>query len=282
MKTDASGFAASSTGFAETFASNEQLEPGDLVVLDASGPERVKKSGSSDGVVLGIVSQDPAFLAGASDHASGSIARYPVAFEGKTVVKATTENGPIKTGDYLAPATTPGKVMKASPNSPILAVALEDFNESHPSGTLMVYVKPSFGREASQNGAVSGGNGGSSSGGSRQSPRSGLATIKAGDKSVHVSFETLGGYPVLRVTSYEVPNGTFGIREVSDTGFTIVLSEMQFSDMTFAWTAEPPTEVLMPTPSIDPTLPTPVILPPEERPPDDGEDLPPSLPSPSE
>ena len=68
--------------------------------------------------------------------------------------------------------------------------------------------------------------------------RSGLATIYAGDKSVTVSFETVGAYPAVQVTPYGMPTGGFGVAEVTDVGFRITLLEAQTTDITFAWSAD--------------------------------------------
>jgi hypothetical protein len=80
---------------------------------------------------------------------------------------------------------------------------------------------------------------GSASGGTAAAPRAGLAVIASGDKQVDVTFESLASFPIVHATPYDLPTGEWGIRNVTDVSFTIVLMQEQTIDLRFAWTAEP-------------------------------------------
>jgi hypothetical protein len=56
--------------------------------------------------------------------------------------KSTTENGPIRRGDLLVTAATPGHAMRADepPPGTILGKALEPLDAAHRSGVILVLV----------------------------------------------------------------------------------------------------------------------------------------------
>ncbi len=123
MRTNASGWSTGSYDFAEMFPSDEVLEAGDVVVFDTSDEKVRRSSESYDGLVAGIVSTKPGFLAG--DSIEGD---YPVALAGRVPVKVSLENGPIAVGDPLTTSSTPGYAMKATEAGPIVGNALENYN----------------------------------------------------------------------------------------------------------------------------------------------------------
>ena len=228
MRTNASGWGTGSYDFAEMFPSNEALEPGDIVVVDLSSPEKIKRSTSAnEGRLVGIISTKPGFLAGENNAGD-----YPVALAGRVPTKVSTENGAIKSGDALVASSQPGVAMRASAPGPSVGVALQDWDGASVT-SIVAYVNVTYFVPDGQ--AIA--SGGSSV--SSQSPRSGLATIKSGDMQVDVTFESLNSYPIIQVTPYGIPVGGFGIHNVTDRGFTIVLLQSQSFDLVLSWTAEP-------------------------------------------
>jgi hypothetical protein len=102
-----------------------------------SNKQYVRKSRSpSDRAIIGVVSGAPAVLFEGSQlqvaPAPGAFTRGrkpPVALAGRVAVKVNLENGPIETGDYISPSSTPGVGMKARSDSPIVGIALEKFRD---------------------------------------------------------------------------------------------------------------------------------------------------------
>jgi hypothetical protein len=73
--------------------------------------------------MVGVVSTQPGFVAGA--YTSDS---YPIGLIGRVPVKVTTENGAIKSGDYLTSSSTEGYAMKALLSGKVIGTALEDLD----------------------------------------------------------------------------------------------------------------------------------------------------------
>ncbi|MBI5071910.1 hypothetical protein HZB93_03415 [Candidatus Falkowbacteria bacterium] len=131
MRTNASGWATGSFDFAEMFLSNEFLEAGDVVVLDETTNEYVKKSVAAyDAMALGIVSTEPGFLAGTNvNFDDPSVDQgYPIALAGRVPTKVSVENGPIRPGDFLTTSSAAGVAMKATESGMIIGTALESFD----------------------------------------------------------------------------------------------------------------------------------------------------------
>ncbi len=64
----------------------------------------------------------------------------PVALSGRVPVIVSTENGPIKPGDYLTTSTIPGVAMKATKGGSIIGTAMAVF-DSEEVGLTLVFVK---------------------------------------------------------------------------------------------------------------------------------------------
>jgi hypothetical protein len=106
---------------AERYTSEDVLEPGDVVAIDNVNSHAVRRTSfqyQSD--ILGVVSTDPGFVGGAYTENS-----YPIALIGRVPVKVSTENGPIRLGDYLTSASIAGYAMKADLAGRVLGRALE-------------------------------------------------------------------------------------------------------------------------------------------------------------
>jgi hypothetical protein len=92
---------------AEDIPAADDVGPGDVVVIDSESLVRVVKSTKAyDTAVAGIISATPGMLINTEDSDT------PLALAGRVVVKASTENGPIKAGDLLTTSNTAGHIMK--------------------------------------------------------------------------------------------------------------------------------------------------------------------------
>ncbi len=256
MRTNAAGWGTGSYDFAEMFPSSETLEPGDIVVLDPTLPQGVKKSTSAyEQNILGIVSTRPGFLAG-----NNATSSYPIALSGRVPTKVSDENGPVHAGDMLTPSSQPGIAMKATGPGPVVGVAMQDMQGTAVT-SVIAYVHVEW------NGAsASGASSGSGSTGSTVI-RKGFAKIFAGSQEVTVSFDTIQAYPMILATPVGQA-GDWWISNQTDSGFTINLAAAENHDVLFSWTAEatPSGTVLTNSDNtyteIDPTSGDPVAPPP--------------------
>ena len=113
---------------AEVYATNDtSLTMGHVVSLDPGLKAGVRKSTGAYGDAVGIVSTKPAQLIGSMDD-SDAISGVPIALAGRVPVLVTDENGPVKSGDMLTTASTPGYAMKALRGGPVIGVAMSGFN----------------------------------------------------------------------------------------------------------------------------------------------------------
>jgi hypothetical protein len=103
------------------------LEAGDVAQIDSSISQFVKKSTSKNNFI-GIVSENPGFRLSLNQDKAD--AKYvPIALSGRVPVKVSTENGPIKAGDFLtASALHPGVATKAIKAGQVVAQALEGYD----------------------------------------------------------------------------------------------------------------------------------------------------------
>jgi len=114
----------SGADLAERYTSQEELQKGEVVSIDPQNNHGVKKAlYQYQPDVLGVVSTDPGFVAGAYTKDS-----YPIALIGRVPVKVSTENGMIRTGDSLSAASVPGHAMKARLAGRVIGKALESLN----------------------------------------------------------------------------------------------------------------------------------------------------------
>lgn len=239
IATNADGWATNETyDYAERFFSTDDLRPGDLVVADVDGTDSVRRSATKNDAILGIVSTRPGFITGA--RATGT---HPIALAGRVPTRVLTTNGPIRAGDELAPSDTPGVAVKAVGAGPTVGVALESY-DAPTEGRISVFVQPGWrgGEVVQEKSETSSAVTFIEYTDPGVSPRSGLAIIFAGQKEVNVSFPTLNTYPLVTVTPYGITNGGWGLRNVNDHGFVMVLESEQTADLTVAWKAEPSQE----------------------------------------
>jgi hypothetical protein len=237
IATNADGWSTSSTyDYAERYFSHEPLVPGDVVVIDPSTKEYVKKSASLQDVPVGIVSTKPGFITGGYLKDT-----YPIALAGRVPTRVSTGNGPILIGDPLRSSAIPGVAEKATGPSHIVGIALESYDLPD-VGLISVFVKPGFSMGSlASNGSLSSSEQTSITNVFTQNPerRQGLAKIYAGETSVHVTFPTLQAYPVVHVRPYGAIGESYWVSDVGDDGFTVVLSAPASAERTFSWIARP-------------------------------------------
>ncbi|MBI4210019.1 MAG: hypothetical protein HY544_00740 [Candidatus Diapherotrites archaeon] len=119
-----------------------EYEPGDLVVM-AEDRKAGKATKDTAQKILGAVTLKPGVVGVSYDigmDVTETIANYNylelekmynakmIALIGYTPLKVSTENGPIKPGDPITVASTPGVGMKANPGQPIVGYAFESFD----------------------------------------------------------------------------------------------------------------------------------------------------------
>lgn len=125
------GTQASGADFAEQLAVRGEsagLAPGDVLVISADADRAVERSAAPfSTAVIGVYSTRPGVLAGAPD-VDGPLPGVPVAITGIVPCKVSTENGPIRRGDLLVTAATPGHAMRAGlapPAGTVLGKAMQ-------------------------------------------------------------------------------------------------------------------------------------------------------------
>ncbi|HRW07349.1 MAG TPA: hypothetical protein P5121_19730 [Caldilineaceae bacterium] len=138
---------------AETFATDERSEPGDLMVLipeDRDVPAvRLATQGTQEALV-GVVSTNPGlvFDQGKSYFAGDNSnlitdKKTAVAMIGRVPAKFSLENGPIAVGDPLTISSTPGVAMKATQAGQIIGYAMQS-SDSAQDGKLLVWLQVGF------------------------------------------------------------------------------------------------------------------------------------------
>ena len=123
--------------------SAEALEPGDVLVIDPELGEAVRRSFEpSSPLLAGVYSTKPSVLGmGERDVNEMLVGDVPVALLGIVPTKVSAENGPIRPGDLLTTAATPGHAMKATlpaPQGTLLGKALAPLAEG--TGVIRVLV----------------------------------------------------------------------------------------------------------------------------------------------
>lgn len=135
---------------AETFATDQRSEPGDLMVLipeDRSVPAVRLAMRGEQGALVGVVSTNPglvfdegkSYFAGDNSHLI-SDNKTVVAIVGRVPAKFSLENGPIAVGDPLTTSSRPGVAMKATEAGQIIGYALQS-SDSAKEGKLLVWLQ---------------------------------------------------------------------------------------------------------------------------------------------
>jgi len=129
----------------------QKAEPGDVVIVDAASLNKFRKSDTAYAKeIAGVISDTGAFVIGA-----GGDGRAALAMAGLVRTKVTTENGPIKVGDYLVASSKSGYAMRYDPASGLPAglvgMALETLESGE--GKIKVLINKGY-VAGSQAGAV--------------------------------------------------------------------------------------------------------------------------------
>ncbi|MEX2055273.1 MAG: hypothetical protein WD972_03760, partial [Candidatus Andersenbacteria bacterium] len=119
---------------------DSSIEMGDVVclsnikLLDPGGEEVTtqgvlrKCNSPNDPRLVGIISTNPGVTLGSVDSVTGNSDRRTLALAGRVPVKISTENGPVKIGDYLTSSSIPGVAMKASGFNNVIGMSLGNFD----------------------------------------------------------------------------------------------------------------------------------------------------------
>lgn len=111
------------------FAKEEELVLPGQVVSYTDNPLEVSKSNNlNSNLIAGVASVSP--KVNIDKLVNGSTASVPTLMRGSSIVYISEENGPIKRGDFLAPASIPGYVMRATKPGMVVGRALEDFDST--------------------------------------------------------------------------------------------------------------------------------------------------------
>lgn len=138
---------------AETFATDQRTEPGDLVVFIPEDREfpAVRLTGKPyEGAIVGVVSTSPGlvfdqgktYLAGDNTNLITD-KKTVVAMVGRVPTKFSLENGPIAIGDPLTSGSAPGTAMKATKAGQIIGYAMQSSSaaEAVKSGKLLLWLQ---------------------------------------------------------------------------------------------------------------------------------------------
>jgi len=235
IATNADGWETQNTyDYAERYESVEQLVPGDLVVADPSGVNKVMRATSVTQALLGIVSTKPGFVTGR--YYEGN---YPIALAGRVPTRVSTANGSINVGDYLTVHDgNPGVAVKATGAGNVIGIALESYDKVE-EGLVSVFVKPGY-----TMGSIA--QSGSQTVIQTSQPETaqrveieGLASILAGATEVHVSYNTILAFPMAYAAPHASIDGSWWIANRTDKGFDIIISQAQTHDVDFTWMARP-------------------------------------------
>lgn len=151
----ASNTTVQSADLAENYISSHVMEAGDIVMPEGNGNNQaiIKTTQTYQSEAIGIVSHNPGVTLN-SDAQTDSVHPhlYPVALQGRVVLKVTTENGSISAGDVLTTSSITGVGMKANNKGVIVAKALEGYTNPDPKaiGRIMVFVSLSYQSDIAQ------------------------------------------------------------------------------------------------------------------------------------
>lgn len=110
---------------AENYPSKSDLDAGDIVMIVGGGYiDRATLDQSQK--ILGVISTKPGIVLGGQNGNSNGY--YPVALTGRVPIKVSSENGPVKAGDFLTVSSQVGVAAKATGPGFIIGKALADFS----------------------------------------------------------------------------------------------------------------------------------------------------------
>jgi len=112
---------------AETFASDQTLQKGELVRLDAtpgSDWKKIERTSAKSDNAIGIISTNPTLVMGNNPFTNSR--SYPVGLTGVLPTKVVAQNGLVKRGDFVTVSDTAGAGMRANNGDLTVGIALED------------------------------------------------------------------------------------------------------------------------------------------------------------
>jgi hypothetical protein len=149
---------------AELYETKPDVEAGDVVSISQDSIEydaewglqkmSVLEKATPGSRVVGVVSISPSVTMGRTIKDSpNALNPQPIALAGRTPVKVSEENGPIKAGDLLGPSSVPGVASKNEKAGFIIGAALEDYvpPEDGSQGKVMIFVHTEYSSGARTN-----------------------------------------------------------------------------------------------------------------------------------
>jgi hypothetical protein len=127
--------------FAEMLPAERDLEPGDVLGIDAEG-RLVRSSLPYQGNVVGVYSTRPGYLGGGDSF--GRDGHAPLALVGIVPVKASLENGSIRPGDMLVASSSPGHAMRGGEGAPqgsVIGKALDALEDGRATIRMIVMLQ---------------------------------------------------------------------------------------------------------------------------------------------
>ena len=132
---------------AEIYQTSEKTVAGDILMLDAENPLKMKLAEkNAAGKLTGVVSTSAGVILSANGPvvSDGNNESYITAEQtllvltGKAPVKVNNENGAIKVGDYITASSTPGVGMKANAGDQVVGIAMENFDSAKQGSVLIL------------------------------------------------------------------------------------------------------------------------------------------------
>ncbi len=118
-------------------------QPGDVVEIDPSQPNRFRVSGEAHNVrVAGVISTQPGVTLNDKTGAETPAQGPALALAGRVPVKVTNANGAIRIGDLLVASDLPGHAMRAGDferRGAVIGKALEDFDADRGNIQMLVW-----------------------------------------------------------------------------------------------------------------------------------------------
>lgn len=221
----ASNTTVQSADLAENYISSQILESGDIVMPASDGNNQavMKTSQEYQSQTIGIISAKPGVTLNSdatTDTTHPNL--YPMALQGRVLVKVTSQNGPIAAGDILTTSSIPGVAMKATKNGTVVAKALEGYNSTDPQsvGKIMVFVGIAYHDFADTHIA--------------QAPtKTGQVVLPTGTTEVEIKTEALkDGH--LFVQPEDIPITT-AVKKKADDTFLVKIATPQTQDILLSW-----------------------------------------------
>lgn len=220
----ASNTTVQSADLAENYISAQVMEAGDIVMPASDGNNQavIKTTQMYQSQAIGIVSHKPGVTLNSDAQTDTSHPYlYPIALQGRVLLKVTTANGSIAAGDILTTSSLPGVAMKASSKGIIVAKALENYTNGDPQaiGKIMVFVSLSYQSDIAQSPA--------------QSAKTGQVILPTGTTEIEVKTSPAKDGRLF-VEPEDIPIAT-AVKKKADDTFLVKISSPQAQDIVLNW-----------------------------------------------